>query len=277
MKRVIIPALFLACGAVNADITGLTETFNGESAELNSIDFANWDVINGTVDTVASGDFGIDCVGGSGNCIDLDGSTFETGTMRTRQPFAIGTYELKFSLAGSFVAGFPDDIVSVTFGDYFQQFVIDSEALYSTYTVTVNVTSTNERKLTIAAAVPVGESADNAGATLDNVFVTLLSCPGPDADGDGICDTADNCTLVANADQSDTDGDGHGNRCDAVFDNSCLVNGSDLGIFKAAFFTADPLTDMDGSGLVNGVDLGLFKAAFFGEPGPSAAGALCNL
>ena len=97
-----------------------------------------------------------------------------------------------------------------------------------------------------------------------------------DSDADGIDDSVDNCTNVANPGQLDADGDGHGNICDADYDNSCLINGSDLGILKAAFFTADPVVDMDGSGLVNGTDLGLFKATFFGEPGPSAPGSLCN-
>ena len=35
-----------------------------------------------------------------------------------------------------------------------------------------------------------------------------------DTDGDGIPDSSDNCTLVANANQQDTDADGYGNICD---------------------------------------------------------------
>lgn len=37
--------------------------------------------------------------------------------------------------------------------------------------------------------------------------------PDPDADGDGQPNTADNCVMVANADQVDTDGDGAGDAC----------------------------------------------------------------
>ena len=35
-----------------------------------------------------------------------------------------------------------------------------------------------------------------------------------DTDGDGVCDSADNCPLVYNPDQKDTDGDGIGDACD---------------------------------------------------------------
>lgn len=37
----------------------------------------------------------------------------------------------------------------------------------------------------------------------------------PDADGDGVRDTIDNCPSTSNADQADSDGDGTGDACDA--------------------------------------------------------------
>jgi hypothetical protein len=90
-----------------------------------------------------------------------------------------------------------------------------------------------------------------------------------DSDGDGVTDSDDNCTLLANADQRDTNGDGYGNVCDPDLDNDQIVNFADLGLLKSVFFTSDPDADLDGSGSVNFTDVGTLKAFFFLPPGPS--------
>ena len=97
-----------------------------------------------------------------------------------------------------------------------------------------------------------------------------------DSDNDGVHDDQDNCILKINTEQQDTDNDGHGNICDADFDQSCIVDMSDLSLFKQAFFGTDPVIDMNSDGVVNVGDLSLFKNLFFAMPGPSAAGSLCN-
>ena len=91
----------------------------------------------------------------------------------------------------------------------------------------------------------------------------------PDSDGDGVMDTHDNCTLVANADQRDTDKDGYGNICDADLDQSGFVNIKDLALFKQVFGTENPDADFDGSGFVNIKDLAILKSLFGKPPGPS--------
>ncbi|MBT8145116.1 MAG: hypothetical protein KJO55_10465, partial [Gammaproteobacteria bacterium] len=93
--------------------------------------------------------------------------------------------------------------------------------------------------------------------------------PPPDSDGDGVVDDVDNCTIAANADQTDTDGDGYGNACDPDFNNDGSVNFIDLQIMKQAFFSADPDVDLTGDGIVNFADLQILKLLFFGSPGPS--------
>ena len=56
--------------------------------------------------------------------------------------------------------------------------------------------------------------------------------PVPDADGDGVPDASDNCTLVANPTQLDADVDGYGNICDADLNNNGLVTTSDYTILR---------------------------------------------
>jgi chitodextrinase len=91
-----------------------------------------------------------------------------------------------------------------------------------------------------------------------------------DKDGDGIPDMSDNCTQVPNPTQCDGDNDGYGNHCDADFNNDLIVNGLDIGPFKAGFGTADPVTDLNCDGITNGLDIGPLKTMFGSPPGPSA-------
>lgn len=65
---------------------------------------------------------------------------------------------------------------------------------------------------------------DNTSASAAFTLLNGDACVGdsdpnaPDTDGDGICNTNDNCPDVANVDQSDVDGDGVGSACDNCFD-----------------------------------------------------------
>ena len=97
----------------------------------------------------------------------------------------------------------------------------------------------------------------------------VASAAGPDTDGDGVADSTDNCRLEQNPSQLDADGDGWGNRCDADFDNSGGVNVIDLAILREAFFTNDPLTDLNADGVVNVIDLAIIRNLFFEPPGPA--------
>jgi alpha-tubulin suppressor-like RCC1 family protein len=100
-------------------------------------------------------------------------------------------------------------------------------------------------------------------------FTTVVFAP--DSDGDGVADPADNCTLVPNPDQRDTNSDGYGNLCDGDLDGSGgIVNFADLALFRSVFGTASPDADFDGSGgVVNFADLAAFRSFFGKPPGPS--------
>ena len=89
---------------------------NGGNSALNYNGFNGLTVTNGTVDLVKSGDFGITCVGGSGSCVDLDGSTSNSGlTSSGSYAFNAGDrIALSFLFSGNQRGG-ADDAFSVRF------------------------------------------------------------------------------------------------------------------------------------------------------------------
>ncbi|MFO0689941.1 MAG: thrombospondin type 3 repeat-containing protein [Myxococcota bacterium] len=114
-----------------------------------------------------------------------------------------------------------------------------------------------------------------------------------DTDADLVPDMFDNCRTVANGpnqllgiNQSDSDGDGYGNRCDTDFDQSGTTTTADFGRFLAAFggsfcvalFPPPPacLVDLDGSGTITTADFGIFLGRFSNPPGmPGPTGLAC--
>jgi hypothetical protein len=97
-----------------------------------------------------------------------------------------------------------------------------------------------------------------------------------DTDGDGVADSVDNCTAVANADQRDSDGDGYGNLCDGDLDNDGETNTLDLNLYRQAHRSRagdpnyNPDADFNGDGQVNTLDLSIYKGLHRRAPGPSA-------
>ncbi len=111
----------------------------------------------------------------------------------------------------------------------------------------------------------------------DNIdAITVSEPPVPDTDGDGIDDSQDNCTLVANPNQVDADGDGIGNMCDSDLNQDCTVSFPDLAIFRTHFFTSNPVSDFDSNGIVNFQDLVQLRVTFFNSPGPAAEPNVCS-
>lgn len=89
----------------------------------------------------------------------------------------------------------------------------------------------------VCALAGTGESCwrvtKNGSANLPS-FNTLTPYPIADTDGDGVNDFADNCQLVANPDQLDTDNDYQGNACDDNDDNDCALDRIDPEPLNAA-------------------------------------------
>jgi hypothetical protein len=151
----------------------------------------------------------------------------------------------------------------------------DGDPLAVTWTLDGSVVST-------ANAWQYVPSVGASGAHIVKVSVSDGNPASPDAlqtwvvtieadtDGDGVGDSSDNCTLVANPDQRDTNGDGYGNLCDADLDNSGVVSAADYLLLRARLNTADPDADLNGDGVVSAADYLILRARLNQPPGPSA-------
>ncbi len=115
--------------------------------------------------------------------------------------------------------------------------------------------------------------SDNEGQDTGTLVEWCLNATSSsiDTDGDGVSDDADNCTLVINADQRDTNGDGYGNACDPDINNDGVVNFIDISGWTPLFNSAcgDVDEDFNGDGNCNFSDFSLFPEYFLQPPGPS--------
>ena len=113
--------------------------------------------------------------------------------------------------------------------------------------ITVVLDADRATPVTNTATVSLAETdptPDNNTATDTDTVIP------PDQDADGITDAADNCPLVANANQTDVDGDGIGDLCDPDNDNDGVPNLQDN-----CPFTRNPdQLDTDGDGPGNACD-----------------------
>jgi cysteine-rich repeat protein len=76
----------------------------------------------------------------------------------------------------------------------------------------------------------LGEGYIGTLSCSDSCHFITSQCVQPsctDTDNDGVCDTNDNCILIANADQADLDSDGIGNACDAPVCGNSVIEGTE--------------------------------------------------
>lgn len=127
----------------------------------------------------------------------------------------------------------------------------------------------------VEAVQPTSESA------VADFAINVVECIFPDQDSDYVKDDQDNCLVEQNgpgqspANQTDTDRDGYGNRCDPDYDQDNYVGASDFGIFLACFddvSTDCAGIDTDGDGDVTAADFGVFLTFFGGPVGASGLG-----
>jgi hypothetical protein len=150
----------------------LSDNFNSENGgvgRLNYTNFANFNVTAGSVDLIGNGFF--DFYPGHGLYVDLDGSTGQAGTLTSMLTFAPGAYQLSFELGGS-QRGVLDHVM-VRFGDFSQQFTLQSADPLTLFSLAV--TTSTAGPLSFQNVEP-----GDIGAILDNVTVTAnASVPEP--------------------------------------------------------------------------------------------------
>jgi hypothetical protein len=169
-----IGASLLSVGA-NAGII-FQDNFDSEAgavgnSSLNYTGFSNWTVADGTVDIVSTGGWGITCAGGSGKCVDLDGSTGNAGVLTSDLLLLdAGTYTLSFDISGN-QRGAGNDYLAVTLGSLFSEsFNLGPSSPWETITHTFTVGGNLSEYLAFSNA-----GGDNIGIMLDNVSLIKTS------------------------------------------------------------------------------------------------------
>lgn len=167
------------------------DNFEGEAGGatvLNYNGFANWDVIDGTVDLLNTpNQFGLTCAGGSGSCVDLDGSTGDPGVLITKGIFDIKSYEkftLTLDLGGSQRTGPDGVVIGFLFTDpdgvlaESDPLILEASDPFSNVFTSTSFGFDGSFKLFIRAD-PGTPGSDNIGALLDNVSLDIAPVPEP--------------------------------------------------------------------------------------------------
>lgn len=137
-RNTVAAGLLAVSIAAPAAASGLTDNFDAEapgSTITNYNAFANFDVEGGTVDLLFDPNgFSLSCTGGSGSCVDLDGSTGNGAQLTTKNFYSFNAGDkvtLSFDLSGNmrqsaddeFFAGFtfsnPIDVLGYSLGGGF--------------------------------------------------------------------------------------------------------------------------------------------------------------
>ena len=173
MKK-LITTLLLATGLMTAAAANATIIFSDNfdtdttATTLNFSSLNNWNVTDGTVDYIKQGGYGISCAGGTGGCIDLDGSTYNGGTMVSKTVFdflAGVSYTLEVDVSGNQRGGAADDFAMGLYGIFGNTYsnILYNQA-FQTYSINFSPIVDYSASLFITTS-----SNDNIGVIVDNV------------------------------------------------------------------------------------------------------------
>jgi hypothetical protein len=158
------------------------DNFNSiTSSQLNTPP-TGWSQIDGSVDSIVSGTYGITCFGGSGGCVDLDGSTNQAGYFLTSSTFNLvagQTYSLSAQVSGNQRGAAADNL---NFGFFNTSDLvlasktikgITSSSPFTLYSVLFTPTS----NVTVEVFFNDVLGNNNQGPILDNVRLTAVPLP----------------------------------------------------------------------------------------------------
>jgi hypothetical protein len=141
---------------------------NRGNGVLNYSGFANWNVIDGTVDLLGTNFY--DIYPGNGLYVDLDGSSLDAAKFEYKQEIALepGNYTLEFDMSGYDADDYQrgeTNSMTVNLGDLYKEtFSIDAPTPFERITRDINVVSPTTANLAFDHA-----GGDNFGILIDNV------------------------------------------------------------------------------------------------------------
>lgn len=196
--------------ALPAAAQGLDDNFDAEATGTtitNYIGFANFDVTEGSVDLLFDPNgYGLRCAGGSGSCIDLDGSTGNGGVLTTKSSFSFSAGDfvtLRYDVSGNqrdttvdqLLVGIdfstPTSFTDLTYGvgygiviplpftgpTPYLDFWTDIYGGAPFVTQTISFRTANAGSLNFSFG---SNSNDNIGPILDNVSLSIAAVPEPE-------------------------------------------------------------------------------------------------
>jgi hypothetical protein len=173
VKTLVAAAAFVSAGASQAAV--FSDNFDTYAVDqLNWTAQGGWTVTGGTVDIIGAGG-GWDFFSGiGGKYVDLDGSTFQPGTLAHNVVLTGGiTYVATFDLAGSQRIGYDSgNVVAVTFGTTTQSYTLATFDPFKSFSLTLTPVTSGTYALSF-----LNNGRDNVGALLDNVNVAAVPEP----------------------------------------------------------------------------------------------------
>ena len=144
------------------------DNFESEAAgsTLGYTGFAKWSVSNGSVDLINTPNgWGLTCAGGSGKCVDLDGSSGDAGVLTSNLLLlGAGNYTLSFDISGNQRNNSTDSMLVSLGGFFTETFNLVGSAPWTTITRSFTLTAEQSNSIVFNHA-----GGDNIGILLDNI------------------------------------------------------------------------------------------------------------